>query len=353
CGQMSSWYVLSALGIYQVAPGIPYYDFGRPMMDQATLNLENGKSLTINCINNSIENKYIQHIDWNGEPWTKRYIGHDQLMKGGILTIAMGESPAKNQLEEILHARGEFENLPSSFVPVPYFEQENRVFDDSIQLSLNILFPSDYEIHYTLDGTEPTRKSPSSEEPFWISSNTTVKAIAMSDVAMSSIISNDFVKRDAGISLTLKSEYANQYAADGKYSLIDGIRGNNEYRTGDWQGYWAQDIVAEVNFDSPRELSSVGIGCLSDMKSWIFLPKEVIIEGSFDGINFTEIGSIKEAIESKDQLAPHHVNYEIKTKTSIPYRAIRVVVKNAGKCPEWHLGDGNDTWLFVDEIILR
>jgi predicted alpha-1,2-mannosidase len=57
CGQMSAWYVLSAMGFYQIAPGQPFYDFGRPLMDEATIHLESGKKLIIKALNNSIENK--------------------------------------------------------------------------------------------------------------------------------------------------------------------------------------------------------------------------------------------------------------------------------------------------------
>ena len=78
--------------------------------------------------------------------------------------------------------------------------------------------------------------------------------------------------------MNLQTQYANQYAASGPNSLIDGIKGGNEFRTGDWQGYYAKDLVTEVKFDIPRQLKEIGLSCLQDMKSWIFYPNSIELE---------------------------------------------------------------------------
>jgi len=96
CGQMSSWYVFSALGFYPVNPAQGVYAFGSPIINSATLNLENGKTFTVETKNNSSENKYIQSIELNGNVIERNYITHNEIMNGGILVFTMENTPNKN-----------------------------------------------------------------------------------------------------------------------------------------------------------------------------------------------------------------------------------------------------------------
>jgi predicted alpha-1,2-mannosidase len=93
-GQMSAWYVLSALGFYQVNPSNGMYVFGSPVMDQAIIAAREGKQFTITVRNNSNKNIYIQKMTLNGKPYTKSYIMYDDIMKGGSLVIDMGNKPS-------------------------------------------------------------------------------------------------------------------------------------------------------------------------------------------------------------------------------------------------------------------
>jgi predicted alpha-1,2-mannosidase len=96
CGQMSSWYVFSALGFYPVNPAQGIYVFGSPIIDAATINLENGKTFTIKALNNNSENKYIQSITLDNEPIEQNYITHKEIIGGGELVFTMGNIPNKN-----------------------------------------------------------------------------------------------------------------------------------------------------------------------------------------------------------------------------------------------------------------
>lgn len=90
CGQMSAWYVMSALGLYQVCPGIPVYTLGRPMVNRAVLPLQ-GKPLEIVATNNCATNKYVQEIRLNGQTLETPFITHEQLMQGGKLEFVMSD----------------------------------------------------------------------------------------------------------------------------------------------------------------------------------------------------------------------------------------------------------------------
>ena len=94
CGQMSAWYVMSALGFYQVAPGIPVYTLGRPMIDKALIHVKGG-IFEILVKNNSAANKYIKEVKLNGKILDTLFISHTDIIKGGKLEFIMTDQPVK------------------------------------------------------------------------------------------------------------------------------------------------------------------------------------------------------------------------------------------------------------------
>jgi putative alpha-1,2-mannosidase len=93
CGQMSAWYVFSALGFYPVFTASGEYVIGSPVVDKATIHLDNGKLFTVETIGNSPENKYIQSIELNGKAYPFTYITHQDIVNGGLMKITMGKQP--------------------------------------------------------------------------------------------------------------------------------------------------------------------------------------------------------------------------------------------------------------------
>jgi predicted alpha-1,2-mannosidase len=93
CGQMSAWYVFSALGFYPVNPSSGTYEIGSPLVNRSTLTLGNGKTFTIVAQNNSATNMYIQSATLNGKSYSKSYLNHSDMMKGGQLVLRMGAKP--------------------------------------------------------------------------------------------------------------------------------------------------------------------------------------------------------------------------------------------------------------------
>ncbi|MBC9931470.1 glycoside hydrolase family 92 protein [Chitinophaga qingshengii] len=96
CGAMSSWYVFSSLGFYPVNPANGVYVMGSPLFDKASVKLEGGKTFTVQTINNSKDNIYIQSMTLNGKPYTKSFITHQDLVKGGTMVVTMGSKPNYN-----------------------------------------------------------------------------------------------------------------------------------------------------------------------------------------------------------------------------------------------------------------
>ncbi|RZJ86512.1 MAG: glycoside hydrolase family 92 protein, partial [Chryseobacterium sp.] len=92
-GQMSAWYILSALGFFPVNPANGLYVFGSPTIKEATLALDKGKRFHITVKNNGPQNKYINAMKLNGVDYTKTFFKHSDIMNGGELEITMGSKP--------------------------------------------------------------------------------------------------------------------------------------------------------------------------------------------------------------------------------------------------------------------
>ena len=95
CGQMSAWYVFSAMGFYPVNPVSGEYEIGTPLFPKMRLNLKNGKTFTVLAPNVSRENIYIQSVKVNGKPYDKSYITHQQIMDGATVEFVMGNQPGE------------------------------------------------------------------------------------------------------------------------------------------------------------------------------------------------------------------------------------------------------------------
>ncbi len=94
-GQMSAWYIFSALGFYPVIPGSDQYAIGSPAVMAATLHLDNGKTLTIKTINQGPKNVYVQRVLVNGKAIKRNYLLHSELVNGGEITYYLGSAPAQ------------------------------------------------------------------------------------------------------------------------------------------------------------------------------------------------------------------------------------------------------------------
>ncbi|HLI17613.1 MAG TPA: GH92 family glycosyl hydrolase [Rhodanobacteraceae bacterium] len=108
CGQMSAWYILSALGLYAVDPVSANWVFGSPLVDRAEIDVGGGRKLVVEARGNGKDRPYIQSVTWNGKPWTRSWITHAELVKGGTLVFVMGDKPNR-------HFGAAAEDRPPSF----------------------------------------------------------------------------------------------------------------------------------------------------------------------------------------------------------------------------------------------
>ncbi len=143
---------------------------------------------------------------------------------------------------------------------------------------------------------------------------------------------------------------AAKYNGGSADALIDGFRAGNNYQFG-WQGWWGKDLVATIDLGTATPVKRVETAFLQDQASWIFLPSQVQVEYSNDGITWAPFGT-QELPLAKQQgpPAPHAVRIAARSPVSMRY--LRFTARNRGALPPWH-GSKGDCWLFCDEIVVR
>ncbi len=346
CGQMSAWYVFSSLGFYPVTPGTNQYIIGSPLFPSATINLENGKKFTVEAKAISEANKYISEAFLNGKALNRTYLTHEEIMAGGTLTFSMTATPSSWGTEAGFEPKTEIKE--HQILLSPFLAKGESAFKEQTEVALGIA-TSETEIFYSLNNAPFKLYS----EPFIISEATTLKTYAADGYGRESkILSTKFFKIDPNLSITLATEYANQYNAGGNDALIDGIRGAKDFRTGAWQGYFGEDLVAIVDLGSEKPVDEIKINFLQDQGSWIFFPSEVdaFISTSKDFKN--SLATVKmDNSQPSEEAEIKTIQFDGKGKRA---RYVKIVAKNFGSLPNWHLGypDGV-AWIFADEITIK
>ncbi|MEN8835004.1 MAG: discoidin domain-containing protein, partial [Polaribacter sp.] len=301
---------------------------------------------TVDVVYKSIEHKYIKSVKLNGENYEYSYIDHTAIMNGGSLVFEMTDQPTNwGTKDEFIPSTEIKEHL---IVAAPFIEKGDIAFKSKTKVTLANV-DKEASIFFRVGYKGGFKKY---QQPFTIDKGIALSIYAEKNDVKSATIVTDFYKIDPNLKIELKTKYANQYNAGGNNALIDGITGTEDFRTGTWQGYWNEDVVAIVDLGQNKSISSIGVNFLRDQKSWVFLPTEVDFYVSDDGEKFQKINDwFAPKYFNTDEVEIEKVNVTQKLNT----RYIKVVAKKLGVLPEWHLGNKHDgrSWVFIDEIQIR
>ncbi len=212
CGQMSAWYIMSAMGFYPVCPGEPTYVIGTPIFDEVTIHLENGKKFTIKAENVSLQNKYIQSVTLNGEKYNRSYFSHSEILNGSTFVFKMGDKP--NKKWGSAKKTRPFTKPLQPFVTLPYAVTSNAYFLHTGKVALKCE-DKDATIHFTTNGSDPTEESAIYKEPIVVDKTTQIKFTAFKKGILPSVpVFINMVK--------LKFENYTNY--EGKIKLAPGLK---------------------------------------------------------------------------------------------------------------------------------
>jgi predicted alpha-1,2-mannosidase len=353
CGQMSAWFVLSAMGFYPVCPGNGEYVLATPLFDEVTINLENGKKFVIrqNLKVKSQNGLYVASTKLNGKPSNQSYLLHSEIMKGGSLEFSLaGETNNFWGIKAKDHPHSKI--IDEQIIPVPYFDVKTNKFKDSLKVKMASIDSSQVFYRVSENGIESSF-SMFSRDIFpteTIKSSIRIDAFAATGRKISQPVSQYFYKLPNDYSITILSKVHPLYTAGGPEALIDGISGTTNWRTGDWQSYFDTDFEVIIDLQKIKSVSYLGVHVLQDVSPWILYPKEVIYYSSDDGKSFSEIARVPNKIDQRMETVQ---TQELGINVSLQTRYIKVKAINGGKLPSWHESAGNPSHLFIDEVIVK
>ena len=326
CGQMSAWYVMSAMGFYPVCPGSGEYVTVTPLFDRVTIHT--GK-----------EDIVINKTDWEpGRFWD------------GKSFTAQSRQSFPDELR---------------YPPAPWFSNWQQCFKDSLFVTLSARQPVcgqpdnnnsanvQPRIYYTTDGRTPDTNSFRYVQPILVNRDITLKAVSYNPATgvYSPVVSQTLTRFIADKQLRYITQPAPQYSENGPDGLIDRLYGTPNYRIGGWQG-WQSDMVVVVDLLQSKTLTSVTVDCLDNMRAWIFFPRRIEVSISSDGKTYRPWASVDNTEfpvvrERQEESVQHPFTCHGPYATA---RYLKIKAVNYGTMPDWHISAGEQAWLFVDEI---
>ena len=350
CGQMSAWYVMSALGFYPVTPGSDQYVFGTPMFRNAVIHLENGKDFTLRAPRASSTNRYINHVMRDGLPYSRSYMRYADIEAGSTFIFGMDEKP--NPKFGVRKEDRPYSGVEKTIVENPWFKVGSSAFQAFTKVEIEAA-DKDYRIWYQMipEGSVAGGDFQLYQRPFTVSRSCTVYAYCTDKEGNRSFVTKTSLRHvDHNYKVSLLQPYNPTYGAGGDQAIVDGIRGSLNFRLGGWQGYQGHDFEAVIDLGQVKHLSHLAAGFLQDTGAWIVLPEWVEFSTSRDGKTFTEPRRVRHEVDPKDYTRQIH-EFELPLNTDARY--VKVLAHGFGTLPAWHAGAGGESHIFVDEVTIR
>ncbi len=345
CGQMSAWYVLSSMGFYPVTPGMPQYAIGTCLFDTVEINLENGKTFLIKTLRDKPGDFYVGSVSLSTNQFQSQLttLHHEDIMGGGIFQMNLTSDPGKSTFGKRKNLLGAMQKL----VAAPVINAE-MIFKDSTTVKIetdNILNKTYYSVN-----NEPYKIY---QKYFSLKNTSSIKTFVVRGQDSSALSEGTFYKmKHPDWKVSYNYKYNKQYTAGGDEALMDGIKGDENWRKGFWQGFQGKDVEITLDLGKETNIGSFGVSVLQDTRAWIVYPKKVEFFVSADGANFKPAANVINVIAA-DSMDSQKQILSVIPLLPIKARFVKIVLQQYGKLPDWHPGKGGDSFIFIDEIEVK
>ncbi len=321
CGQMSAWYVWATLGMYPVVPGSGDFFQYFPMVASYEISIPNIGSASYTNSDNHI---YNAHFKGNSTHKIWKKIG------------PMGNDWEKNsRITAPIH-------LP------PLIHATTNTFRDSLEVNLESFGNSklEYESDNLIFDFE--------ENPIAIHFTDTFSAwgIGNDGLAITPLARATYHHISNKYSAQVLSTVNPQYTAGGDEALVDELYGSLDWRKGGWIGVQGENLEIIIDLHEDRLITSVKPHFLSDQRSWIFFPSVVQVYTSPDAEEWTPADEWQSSLG--DEILDNSLEFislAPRKKTSARY--IKIIAEQYGELPDWHPGRGGESFIFVDEVVVK
>ena len=359
CGQMSAWYVMSAMGLYAVCPGSDEYQITSPLFDEITIKTDDNKFVIINAKHQTDKDIFVKNLKVNGTTQKFTTLHHNEIF-GNEKTKPVTEinfTLSSTPDDKALQSGAEINELLKSTIPVqivqaPVISARKQTFEDSLLIIIQPLQKNE-EVFYTTDRNDKLARFSKYTKPFYIQHSTQITAYAVdANKSYSTYTTGLFHQKENHWTVKLNCHYSKQYTAGGDDGIIDGLYGNTNWRKGNWQGFQAEDFDAIIDLKEEKTIEHLGANYLQDTRAWIVFPKNVEFYISENGTDFTSVGKVENNIPVND-LTPQTKSFNVTLTQKPKARFIKVHAETFGKLPEWHQGAGGEAHIFVDEVEVK
>lgn len=234
------------------------------------------------------------------------------------------------------------------------FQVKSQYIPDTEANVLNVVLSTidNTPVYYTLDGSEPTASSNIYTDTLKIGQSCTLKAITIRPNGSSAVLKEDIKFNKATMKpITMQQPINEKYKFEGKNTLIDGLAGSRNYRTGRWIAFYQNDLEALIDLQQETPISKAWVRTYVEIGEEILDLRELSVAVSNDGKEYKEVKSeVYPAVskEDKNGIYTHELSFD-----TVQARYVKITARPEYNIPAWHWGKGRPAFIFVDEIGLE